>query len=68
MKELFLEMIASHIFWIAVELLVIAILAFFIIKNTKRKKTIKEDLEHIYRDSQYRELDKMLVNKKRERR
>lgn len=65
MKEMILEIIKTYYFWIVVELVVIAILTFFIMKNSRRKKAIKEDMEHNLLASQYRELDEMIANKKR---
>ena len=69
MKETMTEILSSPILWIVLaELLAIAILVFFIMKNSRRKKTIKEDIAHNLRVSQYRELDEMLVNTKRGKR
>lgn len=69
MKGTMTEILTSPIFWIVLaELLAIAILTFFIMKNSRRKKTIKADIEHSMRVSQYRELDEMLENKKRGKR
>ncbi len=48
------------------ELILVAVLAFLIKKNSRRKKTIREDMEHRLRADKYRELDEMLDNPRRD--
>lgn len=65
MKEILLNIATSYYTWIAVELIVIAVLVFFVRKNKRRKKATKKALEEQITASQYQELDNMLVNRKR---
>ena len=65
MKEILLNIATSYYTWIAVELIVIAVLVFFVSKNKRRKKKTKKALEEQITASQYQELDNMLVNRKR---
>lgn len=66
MKETILQILQTPYFWIAMELILVAVLAFLIKKNSRRKKTIREDMEHRLRADKYRELDKMLDNPRRD--
>lgn len=65
MKEILLTIITSYYTWIVIELIVLAVLVFFVRKNSLRKKAIKAALEEQYTASQYMQLDNMLVNRKR---
>ena len=66
MKETILQILQTPYFWIAMELILVAVLAFLIKKNSRRKKTIREDMEHRLRADKYRELDEMLDNPRRD--
>lgn len=65
MKETILQILQIPYCWIAVELILIAVLAFLIKKNSRKKKAIREDMEHRLRADKYRELDEMLDNPRR---
>ena len=65
MKDIILTIITSRITWIAIELIVIGILVFFVAKASKRNKALKSDIDRKTEIYQYQELDEMLKNKKR---
>ena len=68
MKETVMSVLTSYYTWIAVELIVIAVLVFFVLKYSRRKKIRKQDIEKRELAFRYKELDEMLANKKRNRR
>ena len=65
MKEIILTIITSRVTWLAIELIVIGILVFFVAKASKRNKALKSELDRKNEAYQYQELDEMLKNKKR---
>ena len=65
MRDVFLEIVTSYYTWIAIEMIAIAVLVFFVAKNSRRKKEITEEMNKLTVAHQYRELDEMLINKKR---
>lgn len=68
MKDIILGIITSYYTWIAIELIVIGILVFFIVKYSRMKKEKKREIERRTESQRYQELDEMLVNRKRSRR
>ncbi len=67
MKGTIVSVLTSYYTWIAIELLIIAVLVFFVLKYSRRKKIRKQDIEKKELAFQYKELDNMLANKKRNR-
>ena len=65
MKEILINIFTSYYTWIAIEVIVIAILVFFVIKNSRKKKATLRDIEKRNIAFQYKELDEMLANRKR---
>lgn len=65
MKETVIDILTSEITRIAVELIIAAVLVFFVVKYSGKKKEILRDREKSAAAVQYRELDEMLVNKRR---
>ena len=65
MKDIIIAIITSRVTWIAIELIAVGILVFFVVKASKRNKAIRADAQKRTEAYQYRELDEMLKNKKR---
>lgn len=65
MKEAIIGILTSYYTWIAIELIVVAVLVFFVVKYARKKKIIKQDIEKRNLAFQYKELDEKLANKKR---
>lgn len=65
MKETVIDILTSEITWIAVELIIAAVLVFFVVRYSGKKKEILREREKSAAAVQYRELDEMLVNKRR---
>lgn len=68
MKETAINIITSYYTWIAIELIAIAVLVFFVLKYSKKKRVTQQDIEKRKIAFQYKELDEMLINKKRNER
>ena len=68
MKDTLISIFTSYYTWIAIELIIIAVLVFFVLKYSRRKKIKTQDIEKRELAFQYKELDEMLTNKKRNRR
>ncbi|MBE6019098.1 MAG: hypothetical protein E7230_01995 [Clostridiales bacterium] len=65
MKETLILILTSRVTWIAIELIIAGVLLFFVVKNSKRNKALKAEIDKKTSAYQYQELDEMLKNKKR---
>ncbi len=65
MKEVLMSIITSYYTWIVLELIIAAVLVFFVAKYSRANKEIKKSIGVRKAAHQYQELDEMLVNKKR---
>ena len=65
MKETILSIFSSFYTWIAIELIIIAVLVFFVVRYSRRKKAKISEISRQKETSRYSELDDMLVNRKK---
>lgn len=65
MKGIIIGILTSYYTWIAIEVILIAVLVFFVRKYSRRKKAAQRELAKQTQAVQYRELDEKLENKRR---
>lgn len=65
MKSILIGILTSYYTWIAIELILIAVLVFFVRRYSRKKKAAQRELAKQTQAVQYRELDEKLENKRR---
>lgn len=64
MEEQLKEIFTSYYFWLAVEVIVAAVLMFFTVKFSRLKKTRAAELSSMQEKNKYNMLDEQITNKR----